>query len=402
MAEGAGGAALQLSVLDRSLRWLLLGCAGWLILLSAVVVAGLLLVAVPLAALVVAGFAAVILVPAYAALILALDPREPEPRVLLGAAFFWGAFVAVLLAAVVELLAWAVFAPVVGSAAAHVLMSSVVAPVVEEAAKGSALALLFLAARHEFDDVVDGVVYGALVGLGFAMVEDVFYFAGAYLESGLAGVGILFFLRSVLGGLAHSLFTAATGIGLGLYRQRTPGKRGLLLPLAGFLSAVLLHGLWNGIMTLLDVTNVPEKNPLLAVAVLLGLPLALTVPGVLTLVVLSVVGGRRAARVIREQLAAEVDLGTARRDDLEALAVPSVRRQRLWRALRRGGLRAVMLQRQLDELLVDLAFRKWHQARGDRLPRFLQAYSEQRYRERIAELRARLEQLDATAGERRS
>lgn len=398
MVEGAGAAAPRPSVLDRSLRWLLLGCAGWIILLSAVVVAGFLLLAIPLAALVVAGLAAVLLVPAYAALILALDPREPEPAVLLGAAFFWGAFVAVLGSALIELLTDATLAAVLGSGVADILGASLVAPVVEESAKGSALALLFLLARHEFDDVVDGIVYGALVGLGFAMVENVLYFAGAYLEGGLVGVGALFFLRSVLGGLAHSLFTSATGVGLGLYRQAAPGKRRLLWPIAGFVVAILLHALWNGVSTLLQATNLARDNPLLTLGLLLGLPLALTVPGLLTLMVLSVTGGRRAARIIREQLASEVGRGTALPDDLEVLARPWARRRRSWRALRRGGLRAWLLRRQLDELLVDLAFRKWHVARGERLPRFLQAYSEEHYRERIAALRARLEEHGAATG----
>ncbi len=398
MAPGAGIAGARPSALDRSLRWLLLGCAGWIILLSGIVVAGFLLLALPLAALIVAGFAAVLLVPAYAALILALDPREPEPAVLLAAAFFWGAFVAALVSVLAELLAGAVLTVVLGSMVADALGSSVVAPVVEEAAKGSALALLFLLARHEFDDVVDGIVYGALVGLGFAMVENILYFAGTYLESGLVGVGVLFFLRSVLGGLAHSLFTSATGIGLGLYRQAAPGKRRLLWPVAGFGVAVLLHALWNGVTTLIQVTDLAEENPLLTLGIVLALPVALTVPGLLTLIVLAVAGGRRAARIIREQLADEVEHGTALPEDLDALARPWARRRRLWRALRRGGLRAWLLQRQLDELLVDLAFRKWHLARGDRLPRFLQAYSEERYRERIAALRARLGEHDAETG----
>lgn len=398
MAEGAGVAAPRPSVLDRSLRWLLLGCVGWIILLSAIVVAGFLLLAIPLVALVVAGLAAVLLVPAYAALILALDPREPEPAVLLGAAFFWGAFVAVLVSALIELLTGAALAAVLGSGVADILGASLVAPVVEETAKGSALALLFLLARHEFDDVVDGIVYGALVGLGFAMVENILYFARAYLEGGLVGVGVLFFLRSVLGGLAHSLFTSATGIGLGLYRQVAPGKRRLLWPIAGFAVAILLHALWNSASTLLQATNLAHDNPLLTLGLLLGLPLALTVPGLLTLIVLSVTGGRRAARIIRQQLADEVERGTALPEDLDALARPWARRRRLWRALRRGGLRAWLLQRQLDELLVDLAFRKWHLARGERLPRFLQAYSEEHYRERIAALRARLREHDAATG----
>lgn len=389
MAEGAESARARLTVVDRSLRWLLLGCAGWIVLLSALVVAGFLLFAVPFAALIVAGIAAVSLVPAYGGVILALDPREPEPVVLLAAVFFWGACVAVLVSAVLELVVGAVLAFVLGQGAADVLGTTIVAPLVEESAKGSAVLLLFLLARHEFDDIVDGIVYGALVGLGFAMVENVLYFAGAYLESGLVGVGVLFFLRSVLGGLAHPLFSAATGIGLGLYRQQAPATRRLLWPIAGFAVAVLLHAAWNGLSTLLQATDVASGDPLLALGILIGLPIAVSVPGFLTLVALSVAGGRRAARIIREELTDEVARGIALPEDLEVLPRPWARRRRQWRALARDGLGGWLAQRQVDELLVDLAFRKWHVGRGERLPRFLHAYSEEEYRRRIVALRAR-------------
>src|SRR5207247_9132456 len=40
------------------------------------------------------------------------------------------------------------------------------AGILEELAKGLAVLLLFLVMRNEFDDVVDGIVYGAAVGLG--------------------------------------------------------------------------------------------------------------------------------------------------------------------------------------------------------------------------------------------
>ena len=40
--------------------------------------------------------------------------------------------------------------------------------------------LLYLIARDEVDDVMDGFVYGAICGLGFAIVEDVFYFMAVF------------------------------------------------------------------------------------------------------------------------------------------------------------------------------------------------------------------------------
>ena len=51
------------------------------------------------------------------------------------------------------------------------------APIVEEVGKGLGLLLLFVTARRAFDGPVDGVVYGALIGAGFALTENIQYFA---------------------------------------------------------------------------------------------------------------------------------------------------------------------------------------------------------------------------------
>jgi RsiW-degrading membrane proteinase PrsW (M82 family) len=40
--------------------------------------------------------------------------------------------------------------------------------------------LIYLIARDEMDDMMDGFVYGAMVGLGFALIEDVFYFIAIF------------------------------------------------------------------------------------------------------------------------------------------------------------------------------------------------------------------------------
>ena len=91
--------------------------------------------------------------------------------------------------------------------------------------------------------LLDGIIYGALVGIGFAFVEDIVY----YLQSLQAGqLGVTFFLRGIMGPFAHPLFTAATGIGIGIaVSTRRPATR-VLAPILGFLAAVVMHGIWNG------------------------------------------------------------------------------------------------------------------------------------------------------------
>ena len=53
--------------------------------------------------------------------------------------------------------------------------TSVTGPFLEELSKGFVLFLLFLMLPNEFDGLLDGLIYGALVGIGFAMVENVKY-----------------------------------------------------------------------------------------------------------------------------------------------------------------------------------------------------------------------------------
>jgi RsiW-degrading membrane proteinase PrsW (M82 family) len=55
------------------------------------------------------------------------------------------------------------------------LTAVLVGPPVEEIVKGLALVLLIWLLRGEFNNMRDGIIYGALVGLGFNMMETAFY-----------------------------------------------------------------------------------------------------------------------------------------------------------------------------------------------------------------------------------
>ena len=108
--------------------------------------------------------------------------------------------------------------------------------------------LIYLIAPDEFDDMMDGFVYGAVCGLGFAVVEDVFYFMGVF---GGHPNGVLqgFFVRVVSSGLySHVLYTGLVGMGIGYFvsrRTRRPLARRIVV-LAGLSAAAVLgHFLWN-------------------------------------------------------------------------------------------------------------------------------------------------------------
>jgi len=174
-----------------------------------------------------------------------VDRWEPEPRGLLILAIAWGAIAAVGIALGVDLLLSMVFGPATGSR--EVLQTVVQAPVVEEFAKGLGVFLIFATARRAFDGPIDGIVYGALVGAGFAFTENIQYFAVSFIEGGATETTTTFFLRGILSPFAHVMFTSVTGFALGLAARRGLSTGQAIGPgLLGLAGAIALHAFWNG------------------------------------------------------------------------------------------------------------------------------------------------------------
>lgn len=175
-----------------------------------------------------------------------VDRWEPEPRSLVVFAIAWGAVASVAIALLVDL-ALALLLGDDGSPAREAFSTVVQAPLVEEIAKGLGVLIIFAVGRRAFDGPVDGVVYGALVGAGFAFTENILYFATSLIEGGVGETTVTFFLRGILSPFAHVMFTAVTGYVLGRAARagRTAGSS--LGPWAlGLLGATALHALWNG------------------------------------------------------------------------------------------------------------------------------------------------------------
>jgi RsiW-degrading membrane proteinase PrsW (M82 family) len=188
--------------------------------------------------------AAVPVVPLVAAY-LWLDRYEPEPRALLALGLLWGAFVACFVAVVLEGVG-GVVAGLTGDAS-----SAILAPVVEEACKGAFLVALLWWRRDELDGVLDGIVYAGMVGVGFAFTENILYLAAAY--DGTEGMGPggtdaltqTFVIRCLASPFAHPLFTAFTGVGVGIAVGARSGAVRLIAPLVGYAGAVVAHSVWN-------------------------------------------------------------------------------------------------------------------------------------------------------------
>ncbi len=168
------------------------------------------------------------------------DRYEREPGKLLLSAFLWGAVPAILLAAFAEVLLTLPFRG--GSLGNQIVGTAFIAPFVEEGLKGLALALLWRRYRAEIDGMLDGIIYGAMVGAGFAMTENFFYFLG---ESDPQSLHTLIFLRSGVFGWNHIFFTGVFGASVGWAAQQR-SKMGQFLGLwMGFGVAVALHMMHN-------------------------------------------------------------------------------------------------------------------------------------------------------------
>ena len=166
-----------------------------------------------------------------------LDRYEPEPARYRLTALGWGAVAAVALSFVGEQLLFGL------PGANQYVNTAIAAPLIEESAKGLFLVGIVVFRRAEVHGLLDGIIYGALVGIGFAFVEDILYYLGS-LQSGQ--LGLTFFLRGIMGPFAHPLFTAATGLGIGIaVSTRRPAVR-VVAPILGFVAAVLMHAIWNG------------------------------------------------------------------------------------------------------------------------------------------------------------
>ncbi len=184
--------------------------------------------------------------------IASMDFLEREPPMLMATAFAWGALVATTTAMPGNRAMLALLAKLVSPDYAVAWGPAVVSPIIEEALKALGLVMVVLVARKQINSVLDGMVYGALIGLGFQVVENIFYALNA-VEMANAGdkvgpVVATFFLRGFLAGLwSHTLFSAVAGAGIAWFLVRT--EKSLLIRWlglgVGLFLAWLVHFVWN-------------------------------------------------------------------------------------------------------------------------------------------------------------
>ena len=318
--------------------------------------------------------AAIVPTVLYGALVVWLDRNEPESWELLGFAFLWGAVVAVFFALIFNSAAWSIFTLASDSDTGDILTAVIAAPLVEESAKGLFVLLVLVFRRRHIDGVLDGLVLGALVGLGFAMTENITYFGITYREDGADQLGALFVIRSVINGMGHAVWTSFTGAAVGWARARH--GRGVLraiVPPLGWLCAVLGHGIWNlgasiviGILAIgfERVYLLDDWQALLIAGTIGGLPFS--VPPLMVIYIVARLAREHEAEVVRRYLPVEVALGMFSPEEWETVTDGARRRSALEQAAAIGGRLRRRQQQRLFEIATKLSFFHYHAIRGER------------------------------------
>jgi len=197
---------------------------------------------------------------------------------------------------------------------------AIIPPLFEEGVKVLALLLLIIFLRAEFDSVRDGIIYGALVGLGFMVAETAYYVTDGFLRTGTLAFGQQLAARFYFLGLnGHTLFGALMGAGFGLARQTSARWMKILAPVVFVILALAAHLVQNTltisvaglISTFLGFENTPlAQMPSVALWLCMATGALFTL-GLFYAAVLELLqeGGRWEQAVVRAELAEEV--GTA-------------------------------------------------------------------------------------------
>jgi RsiW-degrading membrane proteinase PrsW (M82 family) len=299
----------------------------------------------PLVIAVVAGILPMTLYPLF---LYWMDRYEKEPLPLLFGVFLWGFIPAAILSLISQLILGAPLLLLDETGGLMDALSTIIlAPITEEFFKGLAVVAVYLVWRAEFDGVYDGIIYGGLVGFGFAAIENVLYFLDADVLTVL--------LRAVIFGLNHAFFTSLTGIGLGVARHARSGVQRIAAPLLGLLAAMAAHAIHNA-----SVSFAGEAPALLCLA------LVTDWGGVLFVLLVMVFAIRRERQWIIDELRDEIALNTLTEGQYRLVGSPVQRASTRLSALLTRGPAAWARVGRYFHTLTELAYKKHARSRrGD-------------------------------------
>jgi RsiW-degrading membrane proteinase PrsW (M82 family) len=192
-------------------------------------------------------FAAFVPMFIYLILIWWMDRNEREPFWMLLLNFVWGATGAIVLGIIGSIIFQIPLSQgiefLTGSRSPELMDLSgavITAPLVEETTKGMFLVMMSFMKR--FDGIVDGVVYGGAIGLGFGMTENFLYFVSYGTD--FSSWFTLVIIRTLFSAVLHCMAQATFGAFLG-YGKFKPVILRIIIGLVGINVAMFLHFTWN-------------------------------------------------------------------------------------------------------------------------------------------------------------
>ncbi len=172
-----------------------------------------------------------------------LDKQQPEPKHQILKIFLTGGLVTIPLLIVAGFLTGIIKNYFVSNLLNILLLSFLIDGCVEEFTKYIVLRVSIVRYKY-FDELRDGIIYGMVLGLGFAFVENILY----GLSVGIVDGAYLVLIRGFSTTLIHFL----TGGIIGFFITKTliSSKKYKYFNYLGFIIAVLVHGGYNVITRL--------------------------------------------------------------------------------------------------------------------------------------------------------
>ena len=292
----------------------------------------------------------------YLVVLNALDRYEKEPWSILISCVAAGAVIAPVISVIVFALAGrgAVLPP----AFAPGLKPDALVGIVEELAIGVLLVVIVRTVRTEFDDILDGVIYGAAIGAGFGAAESFLYALGG-LELLTRGT----VAQLVIAGLNHAFYAAVIGAAIGLAQGFKGISRWTVVGL-GIATAAFFHALHDTLPAILSrLLGQPSAAAGAASRLLAN---AVNWLGLIAILVIVVWAWRHEARILRAELHDEVKTGLVSEADYATITTFGARTRRQWTEFRAGGWTAASRLNRRYAAEGELAFHKWHRTIRDR------------------------------------
>ncbi|MEW5717999.1 MAG: PrsW family glutamic-type intramembrane protease [Chloroflexota bacterium] len=186
-----------------------------------------------------------------------LDRREHESPLLLAGAALWGAAVSASISLAFSNTLYGYMLRLAKQSggkifgfSAETFTSVVTSPLIEEVVKGAAILILFWLLRSDLHDLRDGMLYGAMVGLGFNAAQYTIFLLNEFAISGTPPFLSLAALQFVFLGInGHFIYSALFGAGFGLARQTRNPTLKWLAPVSGVVLAIYANVMANTLGT---------------------------------------------------------------------------------------------------------------------------------------------------------